>query len=630
MKTSKSRHCETYRISSLRDEVVATWQSSFLMFFLLLGFILFTLTGCGHHHSGSIDISEEVPTLNLRGTVNLNNIKFPTSLCGNNSYQFIDLSVFNLSIQDDLTNTAYVSSNGEFSFSEMESRQQVVIFCTNTSNKNLVFEWMGASTSGLTGQVNASIDIYSTARSLIARTLRDRYGRRVKPEYITDEHIKKTVDALLEVIETKPELLNDTPLSEVESVKAAYTEMADSLNSGNSGAYPNEQVFIFYFAGDNNLGLYMEEQVKNIAEAGLPSDTQIIIGLDTFNSLPLLNKPGAARYKVNGKKLELLNEIGNIDSTDSKVLEKFVETTIREYPSKGYSLFLSSHGGGWRDRERINDSSRAVFMNDTNSLATGTILNTAAALETALMKINATNRKLDMIVFDACNLGCLETAYEFSNLSDYTVFSQALMPGPGIPYNEFFKEISNKGVKNLSAYQRAELLCNLFCDKYVDKPGSIETGVSIIDNSAMESFMNNFSNYIEAVYDRRVTCAPLLYNVRTTKSTTEGEESSGNVIQNFSPLNEFVDLKQLNNECHNVLLDVKIESEALKASYDSLIKYSKYSNSLKNANGLSITFPDKDIYKSCYNGILPADEYFHLKLNKLTYWNELLEYMLNN
>ena len=610
----------------------SVFSFQFLKFFsfLILIILTATLTGCSHHHhSGSIDIPEETHTMQLRGTVNLNNIKFPTSLCGNNSYQFIDLSVFNLSIQDDYTNTAYVSSNGEFSFSEMEPRQQVVIFCTNTTNKNLVFEWMGATTSGLTGQVNVKIDLYSTARSLIARTFRDRYGRRVKPEYITDQHIKSTVDALLEVIERNPELLNNTPLSEVESVKAAYTSMADSLNKGESGAYPNDQVFIFYFAGDNDLGLYMEDQVKKIAEAGLPSDTQIIIGLDTFNSLPLLNKPGAARYKVTDNKLELLNEIGDVDSTDSKVLEKFVETSIREYPAKGYSLFLSSHGGGWRDRERANSSSRAVFMNDTNSLATGTVLNTAAALETALININATNRKFDMIVFDACNLGCLETAYEFSNISDYIVFSEALMPGPGMPYNEFFKEISKKGVTNLSAYNRAELLCNLFCDKYVDKPGSIETGISIIDNSAMDSFMNNFNNYINAIYDRRVTCAPLIYNVRNTKTTTEGDEVTGNVIQNFSPLNEFVDLKQLNNECHNVLLDVKIESEALKASYDSLIKYSKYSNSLKNANGLSITFPDKDIYKTCYNGILPADEYFHLKLNKQTSWDELLEYMLN-
>ena len=67
----------------------------------------------------------------------------------------------------------------------------------------------------------------------------------------------------------------------------------------------------------------------------------------------LLNKPGAARYKVVGNKLEVLNDIGDVDSTNSLVLEKFIETTVREYPSKGYSLILSSHGGSWRDRERL-------------------------------------------------------------------------------------------------------------------------------------------------------------------------------------------------------------------------------------------------------------------------------------
>ncbi len=622
MKTSISRHCEALKTPR---------QFGFLKFISFLILIIFTLilTGC-HHHSGSIVIPEEVPTLNLRGTVNLNNIKFPTSLCGNNSYQFIDLSVFSLTIQDDNTNSAYVSSNGEFSFSEIDSRQQVVIFCTNTSNKNLVFEWMGASTSGLTGQINATIDLYSTARSLIARTLRDRHGRRVKPEYITDEHIKKTVETILEVIEQKPELLKDTPLSEIESIKTAYTEMADSLNSGSSGAFPNEHVFLFYFAGDNDLGLYMENTVNSIAEAGLPSDTQIIIALDTFNSLPLINKPGAARYKVTDNKLELLNEAGDIDSTDSKVLEKFIEVSMREYPAKGYSLILSSHGGGWRDRERSTLSQRAVFMNDTNSLATGTVLNTALGIKNALSNINASNRKFDMIVFDACNMGCIETAYEFSDLTDYTVFSQALMPSNGIPYNQFFQEISQKGISNLTEYKRVEMLCQIFSNKYVDNAGSFPTGISIIDNSEMQSFINCLNNYINAIYAKKENYSSIMYNVRTSTTTNDGEEFTGPLIQTFSPLNEFVDLKQLNKEYHEVLLDAKIESEALYTSFDSLIKYSKYSNSLKNANGISITFPEKDIYNTYYTGLLPADEYFNLKFNNLTYWNELLDYIMNN
>ena len=249
----------------------------FCLFFSLVVLVLF-LTGCGSNGSGQVSIpQDEQLTLSLRGIVNLNNIKFPPSLCGSNDYHFDDLSVFNLTIQDDVKNTAYVSYNGEFSFNEMEPRQQVVIYCTNASNSNLVFEWMGASTSGLTGQINVTIDIYSTARSLIARTLRDRYGRRVKPEAINDEYIIPTINAITEVIEKNPELLSNTPLSEIDSIKTAYTTMADSLSNGNSGAFPNEQVFLFYFAGDNDLCFSMENTVNSIAEVGLPSSTQIII-----------------------------------------------------------------------------------------------------------------------------------------------------------------------------------------------------------------------------------------------------------------------------------------------------------------------------------------------------------------
>ena len=599
-------------------------NDGFLRFYLFFIIIIFSIfqSGCGHHHSGTIVIPEEVHTLKLRGNVNLNNIKFPTSLCGNNTYQFIDLSVFNITIQDDLQHSAYVSSNGEFSFPELDTRQQIVIFCKNTNNPNLSFEWMSASTNGLFGQTNITIDLYSTARSLIARSLRDRYGRRVKPEYISDEYIKDTVDAILEVIEKNPDLLTNTPLSEIESVKSAYTKMADLLNSGGSGAYPNDHVFLFYFAGDNDLGLYMENTVNSIAEAGLPSDTQIIIGLDTFNSLPLLNKAGAARYKVNSNKLQLLNDIGKVDSTDSIVLEKFIEVSMREYPAKGYSLILSSHGGGWRGRERTGNSNRAMFMNDTDSLATGTLLNTAIGIETALKSNNATNRKFDLIVLDSCNMGSIETAYELGSLTDYIVFSEALMPASGIPYGEFFKEISNKGVTNLSKYDKAKILCDLFDNKYIDKPNSIDTGISIIDNSEIEHFMDCLNNYINVIYSKKDIYCPIIYNLRTSTTTNDGEENTGGLIQNFSPLNEFIDLKHLTYKSHDVLLDAKIESDALKACYDSLIKYSKYSN------GISITFPEKDVYNMYYSGILPADEYFNLKFNKLTNWNELLEAML--
>lgn len=622
MKTSKS--CIAVALSMLCN-------NGFLKFFFFVVLLIFTstLTGCKHNGSGSLVVpEEESPILKLFGKVKLNNIKFPVSLCGNNDYQFRDLSVFNLSVQDDAGKSASVSANGEFSFSEMESRQQIVVFCRNSSNPNLSFEWMGASSSGLSGNTDITIDLYSTARSLIARTLRDKYGRRVRPEYIEYEHYKSTLDAIIDVIENNSDLLNNTPLAEVESVKNAYMTAAELLCKGNSGAYPNDHVFLFYFAGDNDLGVCMENAVNSIAEAGLPDNSQIIIAIDTFNSLPLLNKPGGARYRVVGNKLELLNEIGDIDSTNPIALEKFIEVTVREYPAKGYSLILSSHGGGWRDREKTLASARAVFMNDTTSLATGTVINTASGIEIAFNELKASNRKFDMLVLDACNLGCIETAYEFSDLAEYTVFSQALMPAEGMPYADFFKEVSARKVENLSSYAKAELLCDLFCKKYVNAPNTIDTGISIINNSAVSEFTSACKNYFAAVNKNININSSLLYNIRTQKTTNDGEIISGDVIQSFSPFNEFVDFKQLIDESYIKLPDAKIECDALKACFNDLIKYSKYSDSFKNANGISITFPLKDVYAEYYNGILPADEYFHLKFNTYTEWYKLLNSVL--
>ena len=121
MKTSKSRHCEALK---------KPWQSSFLMFFILLALFLLTLTGCKHNGSGSFVVpEEESPILKLYGKVKLNNIKFPTALCGNNDYQFRDLSVFSLTVQDEAAISAPISANGEFSFSEMPARQQIVVYC---------------------------------------------------------------------------------------------------------------------------------------------------------------------------------------------------------------------------------------------------------------------------------------------------------------------------------------------------------------------------------------------------------------------------------------------------------------------------------------------------------------------
>ncbi len=566
-------------------------------------------------------------TLNLRGYVDLNNVSFPTSICGNNEYHFNNLSVFNLNIEDTLQ-AAGVSTDGEFSFSEMEPPQQVVIYCRNASHPNLIFEWMGANSEGLNGDITAKITIESTARSMIARALRNNFGRRVNPEAIRDEYIIDTVNAITDIVSNKDNVsqLQYQPLSEIPSIKKEYCDMAAKLAAGGSGAFPSEHVFLFYMAGDNDLGKYFEESINKIVKAGQPEKTNIIIGVDSSHYLPLLNKPGAARYKLNGHNLELLNEIGDIDSTDSTVLKKFIEVSMRQYPAKAYSLIISSHAGAWRGQPKPVASHRAMFLSDSTSLASGTVLNVAAAVSMALDTVCSSSRKFDLLVLDACNLGCIETAYEFSNIAKYAIFSQALMPAEGIPYAEFFNTISSKGIDNLDLKELGICMCEKYTDAYVNRGFSVPTGISMIDNMALPDFIALYKNYLTAISRHLFDYAPLIYNVRTSKKITTGEESYESLLQTFGASEDFVDFKQLVEACRNVLPEARIESDKLTAAFSDIVVYSKYSSdSLGQARGISITFPEKALYKEHYNGSSPATEYFNLKFCKDTDWSSLLK-----
>ncbi len=604
---------------------------------IILLLSILTLTGCGHNGSGSVYVPEDKAFLNIEGYVNLQNIKFPPEICGSNDYQFRDLSVFDINVQDDNLN-ADISLNGQFSLNEISPREQIVIKCSLKDFPNLCFEWMAASTEGLSGEVKTEISLESTAQSYIARTMRDRYGRRVKPESITFEYLEPTLIAITEVIEKEPGKLLNTRLDQVDTVLAAYTEMADKLANGGSGAFPTNHVFMFYMAGDNDLAQYMENTVRSITEVGQLDDAEIIIGLDTAHSLPIINKPGAARYRVVGKELQLLNELGSLNSTNSEYLQTFVERTMREYPAKEYSLILSSHGGVWRDKAKPIGSARAIFTNDTDSVATGTVLNMASAIQLAFIDNNATNRKLDLLILDSCNLGCIETAYEFSDYAKYTIFSQALMPAAGMPYNRFFSELANRGIGNVTSLDKAKLLANLYSEKYIDKAGAIDTGISVIDNSKIMGFVNAFNDFLNVVWIHKNEYLPVIYNIRTQRTTNDGESDTGSVLRTFSSTNEFVDLPQLCNLCiHDKQLYFLNEKyDLLKSHFDSLIVYSKYSNLLKNANGLSITFPEKDIYKYYYKAEFiegkplqaEATEYFNLKFCHETKWVEILNEMM--
>lgn len=569
-------------------------------------------SGCSGESGPPVVFPIPYPTdLRLSGVVDLADVAVHQDL-GGITPSLIDLSPFELSIQDQPGNTTSADAEGRFVLEPISIRDQVVIICRHKSHSNFVLEWMSADSQGLYGEVRAEITIRSTARSLIARCLRDRYGRRIKPDSLDAEHLSTTVDAIAEVLEKHPEKLSQYQLDQVPEIKSAYTAMAASLHQGESGVYPNEMVLLFYMAGDNSLATQIDDNIEDIAAAGLPSGTQILIQAD----FPI---DGVRRMMLSDKKIVELAAVGHLDSSSGAVLADFVAWSRRAFPSRRYALFISSHSDAWKNSNTL----RSSLIVDDSSGNSGNPIEIAAWLEGACASFDGYARPLDLLVFDACSMGCIEVAWQFRKCAEFTVLSQAFVPAQGLPYGKIVSSLAAGTIAKLTNQQLGDLVCNEYRLRYIDAAVKAAATISMVKNAGFDVFMPKFNSYLTRLNADIALYGAVLGNLRDSLEVVSEEGDKKYVVQAFERA-EYRDLKSLIVKARNNMPLLADASDHLLAVFDQLIVTS-YTSSwyFPGANGISITFPDKESYLSDYIGSSPSG-YFFLDFCQTTLWDEIM------
>ena len=583
---------------------------SLALLFILSG--LFFLSGCSGESGPTPFFAYPVPTdLRISGIVNLADVAVHQNL-GGITPSLIDMRPFSLSIQDQPGKTAAADLDGRFVFEPISIRDQVVILCKHATHANLILEWMAADSQGLYGEVKAEITIKSTARSLIARCLRDRYGRRIKPDSLGAQYISTTVDAIADVLEKHPEKLAQHKLDQVPEVKAAYTAMAEALHQGNSGVFPNNLVVMLYMAGDNSLAAQIADNIDDIAEAGLPSGTQILIQAD----FPI---DGVKRMMVSADKIVELAAVGHLDSSSGAVIADFVAWGRRAFPASRYALFISSHSDAWKTAVPL----RSSLIVDDSAKKVGSPIEIAAWLEGANTSFDGFYRPLDLLVFDACSMGCLEIAWQFRKCAAFTVFSQAFVPAQGLPYGKICKAVAAAGVEKLSSQELGTLICSEYRARYIDAAVKSPATISMIKNAGFDSFMPKLNEYFNRVYSEIGLYGTVLGNLRDSLEVVNDEGDKKYVVQAFERA-EYRDLKDLVIMARNAMPSLANYTDQLLAVFDQLVVVNHTSSwFFPEAHGISITFPDKAAYLSDYIGSSPSS-YFFLDFCQTTLWDEIL------
>ena len=176
---------------------------------------------------------------------------------------------------------------------------------------------------------------------------------------------------------------------------------------------------------ESNYG-YATEDLREMLNATLSDNVNIVIqtgGTKKWKTNGISNKH-AQRFIVKDGKLELVDDtLPQLDITDENTLQDFIEFAAANYPANRNILILWDHGGGavygYGVDENVNDPYAALTLDE---------------IQRATKNAGV---KFEMIGFDSCLMGGIETACSLYDVADYLIVSEDFESGNGWEYQNW-------------------------------------------------------------------------------------------------------------------------------------------------------------------------------------------------
>ena len=197
--------------------------------------------------------------------------------------------------------------------------------------------------------------------------------------------------------------------------------LSGCINPNSAGS--ETWTIMVYMSGDNDLSPFVTKNLDEMQSAGPSGGVNLLVLADQAGD------SDSHLYKVWHKGLEdkgllpiWLKRPDEASMGRSETLRSFLDWAMKNYTANHYLLVIWGHGSGWKGAAEDKDDWLNLSEMD-------------AALE---------GKKLDIIGFDACNMGSLEVYYELEGHAKYIVASEKKVPKAGWPYGPIFTKIKGK------------------------------------------------------------------------------------------------------------------------------------------------------------------------------------------
>ena len=350
-----------------------------------------------------------------------------------------------------------------------------------------------------------------------------------------------------------------------------------------------------YLCGSNleSRQSWASKTLKEIREAGVPENVTLVIqtgGAKRWHSDDVAN---GTRFVAHGHELEAVGDVGDVNMGEGSTLTDFLTFCAEEYPSEHAMAVLWDHGGGPLKGACFDEK------NDFDALELPELDEAFAAGVAA-----RGGKPYDLVGFDACLMGSLETAITMSDDASWLVASEELEAGPGWSYVELLHSLG------LGADARAAgiAICEGYKVKSARHKKDATATLSVIDLSkvrAVEDALDELIDALRAEYGGTKVVRRVAYGVRNAESFGGASHKEGHT-----------NLTDLIGITKGMLSQPSYQKqqEGLAAAIEEAVVFSVCGDATTGANGLSMWYPISSSASEVanYAKVSPLEKYAQL------------------
>ena len=196
-----------------------------------------------------------------------------------------------------------------------------------------------------------------------------------------------------------------------------------------------EATYLLYLVGQNNLSTYLNQNITDILQAygKMQQRANILVYADISSAPELYLIDKDVQGNVSKKTVKTYPDQYSVDPD---VMREVINYVFTSYPAVRKGVTLSSHADG--SLYSPTTVKRSFGLDGSYNM---NITDLAAAFQGCPY--------LDFIMFDACMMSNVETAYELKDAAHYLLASPNSVPGNGYPYAEILEDLLGMDAEGL-------------------------------------------------------------------------------------------------------------------------------------------------------------------------------------